>query len=80
MTTTETMTELDRRINDGIDVRLLWSAEDDRLVVAVDDAKTGESFTVEVRERAKALEVFRHPYAYAAWSESGARSAAPLAA
>ena len=78
--TTETMTELDRRINDGIDVRLLWSPEDDRVVVAVDDAKTGESFTVEVRERGKALEVFRHPYAYAAWDEAAARPAAPLAA
>lgn len=80
MTTTETMTELDRRINDGIDVRLLWSAEDDRLAVTVDDAKTGESFTVEVRERDKAREVFRHPYAYAAWHAAGGRSAAPLAA
>ena len=65
--TIDTMTELDRRINDGIDVRLLWSPADDRVVVAVDDAKTGESFTVEVRERDKALEVFRHPFAYAAW-------------
>ena len=79
MTTTE-MTELDRRINDGIDVRLLWSAEDGRVVVTVDDAKTGESFTVEVRERDKAGEVFRHPYAFAAWHETGTRRAAPLAA
>jgi len=80
MTTTDTMTELDRRINDGIDVRLLWSAGDGRVVVAVDDAKTGDSFTVEVRERDKALEVFRHPYALAAWHEADARRAAPLAA
>ena len=79
MTTTE-MTELDRRINDGIDVRLLWNAEDGRVVVTVDDAKTGESFTVDVRERDKALEVFRHPYAFAAWHEAGIRRAAPLAA
>ena len=78
--TTDTMTELDRRIHDGIDVRLLWSAEDGRVVVAVDDAKTGESFTVEVGERDKALEVFRHPYAFAAWHRAGGRDAAPLAA
>ena len=50
------------------------------MVVAVDDAKTGEAFTVEVRERDKALEVFRHPYAYAAWHEAAPRPAAPLAA
>ena len=80
MTTTETMTELDRRINDGIDVRLLWSAEDGRVVVAVEDAKTGDSFTVEVREGDNAVEVFRHPYAFAAWHASDARAAAPLAA
>jgi hypothetical protein len=78
--TTETMTELDRRTTDGIDVRLLWSPEDGRVVVAVDDAKTGEAFTVEVPERDKALEVFRHQYAFAAWHESDARRAAPLAA
>jgi hypothetical protein len=31
----------------------------------VSDAKTGESFTVEVGENQRALEVFHHPYAYA---------------
>jgi hypothetical protein len=75
--TIETMTELDRRINDGIDVRLLWNPEDGRVFVAVDDAKTGEAFSVEVRERDKALEVFHHPFAYAAWHEAAPE---PLAA
>ncbi len=63
---TTTMTELDRRANDGIDVRLLWDRRDDRVLVAVDDAKTRDAFTVEVRDRRKALEVFHHPFAYAA--------------
>jgi len=60
------MRELDHRSSDGIDVRLLWCARDDRLMVAVSDAKTGEAFSVEVRDRARALEVFHHPFAYAA--------------
>ena len=63
----ETMTELQSRSADGIDVRLLWSGEDRRVVVAVDDAKTGESFVVEVRDGDSALDAFHHPFAYAAW-------------
>ena len=68
MTTTHstpTLRELDHRVSDGIDVRLLWRPEDDRALVAVSDAKTGESFTVEVGENQRALDVFNHPYAYA---------------
>ena len=42
------MRELDRRRNDGIDVRLLWNQTDDRVVVTVFDAKTSDAFTVEV--------------------------------
>jgi hypothetical protein len=58
--------ELDHRRNDGIDVRLLWSPSDDRIVVAVGDAKTGERFRLDVRADESPLDVFRHPYAYAA--------------
>jgi uncharacterized protein (DUF952 family) len=60
------MHELHSRISDGIHVRLLWSKQDDRVAVAVDDAKTGDAFTVEVRNGERALDVFHHPYAYAA--------------
>jgi hypothetical protein len=63
---TDTFRELDHRSHDRIDVRLLWRARDDRVIVAVADEKTGERFTVEVRERERALDVFRHPFAYAA--------------
>ena len=34
---------------------------------SVDDAKTGDAFAVEVRPQDHALDVFHHPYAYAAW-------------
>ena len=61
-----TMRELDSRVNNGIRVRLLWCAEDDRVFVAVNDHRNGHTFSVEVPEGERALEVFRHPYAYAA--------------
>lgn len=62
----ETMRELDSRRNDGLHVRLVWREADNRVVVSVDDAKTGGAFTVEVGPRDRALDVFNHPYAYAA--------------
>ena len=62
----ETMRELHSRSNDGIRVRLLWSEPDNRVAVSVADAKTGDAFAVEVGERDRALDVFHHPYAYAA--------------
>lgn len=63
--------ELDRRRSDGIDVRLLWNKTDDQLVVAVFDDKTGHRFQVRAAPH-RALDVFHHPYAYAA-SEGRAR-------
>ena len=58
--------ELDFRSNDRIDVRLLWHRRDDRVIVAVEDEKTGTSFELEVLEGERVLDVFHHPYAYAA--------------
>jgi len=58
--------ELDRRESDGIDVRLLWRPHDDRVMVAVADAKTGDAFTITVASHDRALAAFHHPYAYAA--------------
>jgi hypothetical protein len=65
-TATALTRELDRRYSDGIEVRLLWRPHDDTVLVAVSDARTEESFAIEVRDGEKALEVFNHPYAYAA--------------
>lgn len=59
------MRELDCRSNDGLRVRLLWCETDDRVFVAVNDHRTGESFSIEVPRGRRALDVFNHPYAYA---------------
>lgn len=64
---TDTFRELDRRYHDRIHVRLLWHARDNRVIVTVADEKTGERFSVEVRAGEHALDVFEHPFAYAAW-------------
>jgi hypothetical protein len=60
----EAMTELAHRSNHGVNVQLLWSRSTGDLVVAVDDIRTGESFTLDA-PRERALDVFNHPYAYA---------------
>ena len=64
--TTTSMREVHSRTNDGIHVRMLWCEDDGRVVVAVDDTRTGQAFSVEVPEHTRALEVFNHPFAYAA--------------
>lgn len=58
--------ELDSRHNDGIDIRLLWREHDNQTLVAVHDTKTGEAFCLDVRDGDRPLDVFHHPYAYAA--------------
>jgi hypothetical protein len=60
------MRELASRINDGIHVQLLWSEQDNTVTVTVDDKKTGHAFTVHVGSDQRALDVFNHPFAYAA--------------
>jgi hypothetical protein len=71
------MRELDSRTNDGIHVRLLWHQSDDHVAVAVDDTKTGDSFVIRVQSGESALDVFHHPYAYAAWHRIPTRPAMP---
>ncbi len=66
MTKPHTIEELDSRVADGITVRLLWDRASGDVVVAVTDAKTGEAFELLVGPRERALDVFRHPFAYAA--------------
>ncbi len=67
MTSVPTTTyELHSRSGDGIHVQLLWRPRDEHLFVAVTDRKQGQEFCVEVRDRAHALDVFHHPFAYAA--------------
>ena len=71
--------ELDSRVSDGIHVRLLWHARDGHVSVTVDDTKTGAAFEVLVPEGARALDVFHHPYAYAASRRDGASEPSHIA-
>jgi hypothetical protein len=57
--------ELAHRENDGIAVTLWWYAGTNRLSVAVHDWRTGDWFELQA-DPANALDVFDHPYAYAA--------------
>jgi hypothetical protein len=58
--------ELDCRWTSGIQVRLLWSQADARVSVAVVDARSHESFRIDVPDGERPLDVFYHPFAYAA--------------
>jgi len=44
----------------------VWCEADGSVLVTVNDDRTGEAFSVEVEEGERPLEVFNHPYAYAA--------------
>jgi hypothetical protein len=55
--------ELDQRTGDGFDVTLLWSSRTGKVFVAVEDARTSDSFHFAV-DPSDALDAFRHPYAY----------------
>lgn len=55
--------ELDHRSGDGLDVTLLWSERTGSVFVCVDDERTNAGFHVVV-DAARALDAFRHPYAY----------------
>jgi hypothetical protein len=59
-------TDLDFRASDGIEVALLWAKRIGRVYVAVRNHRSGEDFEVDVRAGDSPLDVFRHPYAYAA--------------
>jgi hypothetical protein len=63
--TDSTLTELNHRSADGIEVSLLWSRGTNSLTVAVEDSRSGISFEVPAPAE-RALDVFEHPFAYAA--------------
>jgi hypothetical protein len=67
MTSARDIIELDTRTTDGIDVRLLWHRAEDRVSVTARDVRSGATVEIEVRDHARALDVFHHPYAYAAF-------------
>jgi hypothetical protein len=62
----EGVSELSSRSANGIDVALLWRQRDDTAVVIVVDHRTGEELALDVHDGDNALDIFHHPYAYAA--------------
>ena len=58
--------ELDSRSADGVHVRPLWHPDDGHVSVEVHDNKTCETFELHVCDNELALDVFHHPFAYAA--------------
>ena len=58
--------ELAYRVADGVEVALLWVTGTDRALVVVVDERAGEVLELEVGTHENALDVFNHPYAYAA--------------
>jgi len=63
--TDSTLTELHHRSADGLEVSLLWSPRTNALTVAVEDSRSGVSFELPAPAE-NALDVFEHPFAYAA--------------
>ena len=61
----DSLIELAYRDGDGLEVTLFWDERRDRLAVSVLDSKTGDFFALEA-PRDKALDVFYHPFSYAA--------------
>jgi hypothetical protein len=57
--------ELAYRENDGITVTLFWHSRSNDLSVCVYDSRNGDWFELDADPR-NAMDVFEHPYAYAA--------------
>jgi hypothetical protein len=66
--TTTQRSELAHRSTDGIEVSLFWSKPINRVTIELVDNRIDGRLEFEVA-RDKALDAFRHPYAYApAWA------------
>jgi hypothetical protein len=63
MTISATARELARRTVDGLDIRLLWDAFQDAIMVAVVDSRTGNQWVIPA-PRGEALHAFNHPFAH----------------
>jgi hypothetical protein len=62
--------ELAYRENDGVAVRLFWHSDSNRLSVSVYDWHTGDWFELDA-DAQHAMDMFEHPYAYAALRDRG---------
>jgi hypothetical protein len=56
--------DLADRHNDGLDVVLLWARQAGRVWVKVTHRRSGQTVQIDATP-ANALDVFRHPFAYA---------------
>ena len=63
---TSPRTELAVRESDGVSVALYWTRGTNILAVTVVDTGTGTAFELVLAENERPLDVFYHPYAYAA--------------
>ncbi len=55
------------RENGGIRVTLLWAANTNAVAVRVLDDSSDDQFELSVEPGVNPLDVYAHPYAYAAW-------------
>ena len=55
------------RENTGIRVTLLWAVDTNTTAVLVRDDSTNDQFELLVEPEANPIDVYHHPYAYAAW-------------
>ena len=55
------------RRNAGLRVTLLWAADTNAVAVLVRDDYANEQFELLVEPEANPIDVYEHPYAYAAW-------------
>jgi hypothetical protein len=58
---------LAERSNAGVHVSLVWAEKTNAVAVLVHDDTTDDRFELAVESGVSALDVFQHPYAYAAW-------------
>ena len=75
----EGISELSSRSANGIDVALLWQQSDNTAVVVAADQRSGENLVLDVHEDDNALDIFNHPYAYAAHRRNDPVRSAALA-
>jgi hypothetical protein len=61
-----TWRELAHRHTAGIDVTMMWDSASDQVTVAVNDTKAGKAFELIVGADERAMDVYTHPFAYAA--------------
>lgn len=66
-TLSSTICELESRLTAGLHVRLLWDRDARVATVAVADRRSGVRFALDVRSEDRPMDVFQHPFAYAAW-------------